>query len=364
MPFRHFLLFPAIFLLSGCLGLGSGGSDRYGSPTMPLAPQVTRTISLAGAGAGATTPASEVTSNASANDASIGPQLEALTSEIRSLSGRFEAMEPAINRLIRVEQDMTQLIAEMELLANDPVPFTAPADLFATTREVPATPLAGPLGTGPVLPQSDAQTGQPVPLANLSGLQPGLQEGRDNTPVLSLELLNKTRGSADVGGGLTLSQQQMAQGSLAENRTGDEPADGSPAQALPQTSPLRAPLEPALALEANQAPGGEPVIRMASVSPQSACDAYGIHVGSYLLNESIAYAEVAIRERHSDVMAGLRYSLNDVNLGDGRGTFHRLIAGPVASYDQAIALCSAVETRGDYCMVTFFDPPECRSSLN
>ncbi|MCH8863260.1 MAG: hypothetical protein IID51_12225, partial [Proteobacteria bacterium] len=97
LSLRHFSLFPAVFLLSGCLGLGGDDSlaSRYGTPQMPAASEVTGSLSLSGTGAGTTMTvdrqaADASTAGASADGVSIGPQLEALTSEIRSLRGRFE----------------------------------------------------------------------------------------------------------------------------------------------------------------------------------------------------------------------------------------------------------------------------------
>lgn len=354
VPFRHFFLFPILFILSGCLGLGNKASERYGYPTLPLMPETTGVISLSGSGAGVTMATSKPAPEASTGDASIAPQLEALTSEIRSMRNRFEAMEPAINRLVRMERDMTDLISEMELLANDPVPFTSPGNLFAPSKEALVGPAASPAG----------QATQPVDT-------PAFQPGGQTMPILSLGLAND---GADAGSdaGTEPAKQAVAAPPPAM-RTLPLPQGGEPRPVLTLPAPAQptpAQPVPAQPVPADQAYPSSTVGskagngRMAALPPQTTCDAFGIHVGSYLLEESIVVARVAIRERHAGVMSGLGYLLKEIDLRDGRGVFQRLIAGPIDDFEQASALCAAVESRGDYCKVTFFDPPGCAPLFN
>ncbi|MCH8861559.1 MAG: hypothetical protein IID51_03510, partial [Proteobacteria bacterium] len=252
--------------------------------------------------------------------------------EFRSLRGRFEGMEPAINRLVRVEQDMTALIAEMELLANDPVPFVAPADLFGLTTQSPApvAALAAPMAAaepGGAGAQNSAETNR--------GQEPaggrGVISDDQNIPTLSLNLPDVFLTPGSTPG--STPGQAGNQARVAVNETASRSAAAA-AQAQP-----------------GQQSG-------------QACDAFGLHVGSYLLQESVVVARQYIREQYASVMQGLRYAFEDVDLRDGRGTFHRLIAGPVLSYEQATALCAEMEAKGNYCKVTFFNPPECGAPYN
>ena len=346
---RHFSLFPVIFLLSGCLGLGGDDSfaSRYGTPQMPASTEVTGSLSLSGTGAGSTITVDRQAADASAagdsvNGPSIGPQLEALTSEIRSLRGRFEAMEPAINRLVRVEQDMTELIAEMELLANDPVPFVAPADLFGLTTQSPAP--AAPLVSarqGDTGAQNSADTNQ----GQMPASGRGVISDNQNIPTLSLRLPDAFRNAGQGG-----QEIPSAGPGLAPNQPGQPGQAGNQARLAVNETPGRPDTTTERGLPGQQ--------------PGQACDAFGLHVGSYLLQESIVFAREYIREQYASVMQGLRYSFEDVDLRDGRGTFHRLIAGPVLSYEQATALCADMEANGNYCKVTFYNPPECGSPYN
>ena len=359
LSLRHFFLFAVIFLLSGCLGLGGDDSlaSRYGTPQMPAATEVTGSLSLSGNGAGSTITVDRQAADASAagdsvNGPSIGPQLEALTSEIRSLRGRFEAMEPAINRLVRVEQDMTELIAEMELLANDPVPFVAPADLFGLTTQSPdpAAPLVS-ARQGDTEAQSSADTNQ----GQMPTSGRGVISDNQNIPTLSLRLPDAFR-TVGPGG-------QESPG--ASNSSGQTPAQVSAQPPNQPGQPGQAGNQARLAV--NETPGRSATTTGRGLPGQQsgqACDAFGLHVGSYLLQESVVFAREDIRERYASIMQGLRYAFEDVDLRDGRGTFHRLIAGPVVGYEQATALCADMEANGNYCKVTFYNPPECDSPYN
>ncbi len=361
---RHFSLFPAIFLLSGCLGLGGDDSlaSRYGTPQMPAVTEVTGSLSLSGTGAGSTITVDRQAADASAAGASadgpsIGPQLEALTSEIRSLRGRFEAMEPAINRLVRVEQDMTDLISEMELLANDPVPFVAPADLFGLTTQSPAPAAAAPLASAASAGQASAaaQNSAEARQAQEPAGGRGVVSDSQNIPTLSLRLPDAFRNAGQGG-------QESPNA-----RSGSAPNQPSQPSREPQTPNQSGQAGNQARLAVNETASRSAAAAGQAQSGQQSgqtCDAFGLHVGSYLLQESIVVAREKIRERYASVMQGLRYAFEDVDLRDGRGTFHRLIAGPVLSYEQATALCADMEASGNYCKVTFFNPPECASPFN
>lgn len=367
MPFRHFFLLLIIFMLSGCLGLGGRDRDGYAPPKMPVMTQTMGTISLSGSGAGSTISTSGQTANAPASgpagELSIGPQLEALTSEIRSLRGRFEAMEPAITRLVRVEQDMTVLIREMELLANEPVPFVSPENLFAPAIKVPVAPLAAQPLISQAVPPSARQ-------GDAGSSAPGISQVGQEMPTLSLGLSGSSRDAA-ADRSAAAAQMPSSEGAATEPLHLGRQAD--PAIALaPAFAPDMAPA-PALAPTAQPYPFSAPRAaaedeRMAALPqklpPDLSCDSFGVHVGSYLLDESIVAARVAVRRRHASTLENLYFTTADIDLRDGRGVFHRLIAGPIADYEQATALCDAIESRGDYCVVTFFDPPNCNSGFN
>lgn len=357
LSLRRFSLFPIIFLVSGCAGSGGDSfSARFGTPQMPAATEVAGSISLSGTGAGSTKAASGNVTEASASGApadggSIGPQLEALTSEIRSLRGRFEAMEPAINRLVRVEQDMTALISEMELLANDPVPFVAPPELFGFGNQSPLASSRQPAGEsaagqGEASSRNSAQNLAKTSMVERPASERSITLDSQNLPVLSLGL-SGAASSAGKGGqensdtGSEFGAAQPTQSSLALKPPNQPDPSDSPARlAIVESAPRSAP-----AWQSGQA--------------GQACDAFGIHVGSYLLQESIVFAREDIRERYASILQGLRYAIEDIDLRDGRGLFHRLIAGPVVSYKQATVLCADMEASGNYCKVTFFNPPEC-----
>ncbi len=348
LSLRRFSLFSIIFLVSGCASSGGDSfSARFGTPQMPAATEVAGSISLSGTGAGSTKAASGNVIEASASAApadvgSIGPQLEALTSEIRSLRGRFEAMEPAINRLVRVEQDMTALISEMELLANEPVPFVAPPELFGFGNQSPLASSRQPAGQGEASSQDSTKTS----MVERPSSERSVALDRQNLPVLSLGLSGAANsagkgGQENSGAGSEFGASQPTPSTLALQPPNQPDPSDSPARlAIIETAPRSAPTQ-----QPGQAGG--------------ACDAFGIHVGSYLLQESIVFAREDIRERYASILQGLHYATEDVDLRDGRGLFHRLIAGPVVSYERATVLCADMEASGNYCKVTFFNPPEC-----
>lgn len=374
VPFRHICLFPAIFLLSGCFGIGSSDQDIYGSPKLPVLPATSGIISLSGSGAGSTKPAD--TTNPATGDTSIAPQLEALTAEIRTMRTRFEAMEPAITRLVRVERDMTVLIAEMELLANEPVPFVSPKDLFTPAKEA----LAVPATNQPMMSQPSPASRQGA----IPGETPGTQQGGETMPTLSLGLPQTTRNTPTATG----SDPESAVGRVAAIPL-------SPATSAPPLRQEQQAIPPALRLSPDTGsdtsaspsvgigtgPGGSanPVNRLyppveppaeteytrqAALPTRLSCDAFGVHVGSYLLDKSITAARTTVRERHASVLNKLYFLTKEIDLRDGRGVFHRLIAGPVEGFERATSLCNEIKSNGDYCKVTFFDPPECPSVFN
>ena len=91
--------------------------------------------------------------------------------------------------------------------------------------------------------------------------------------------------------------------------------------------------------------------------PESAApskpEAFGVHLASYRQKESAEGGWKQLRSAHRDVLDGLEFSLQEVELAE-RGTFYRLKAGPLTSAEEARRICDTLTTRQVFCVVTIF----------
>lgn len=133
------------------------------------------------------------------------------------------------------------------------------------------------------------------------------------------------------------------------------PAPASPARpATPARTPPKVTETPAAPAQAvADVPAGastkaapSAVTATATATAQSA----GLHLASYKDRENAERGWKQLLSRNEDVLKGLTHTVEPVDLGD-RGTFYRLVAGPVSDRDQAQRMCGTLKTRGAYCQL-------------
>ena len=73
-----------------------------------------------------------------------------------------------------------------------------------------------------------------------------------------------------------------------------------------------------------------------------------IHLASYKNPENVERGWRRLTEANGDLLGNVRPIVRQVTLS-GKGTYQRLLAGPLASMRDAEALCAAFETREVYC---------------
>jgi cell division septation protein DedD len=130
-------------------------------------------------------------------------------------------------------------------------------------------------------------------------------------------------------------------------------AGADTAAAAPAPEPvLRPPPKPAAQVETAAAepepaaePVGEPVQLAAVPAP------FRIQVGAYRSEGAALNGWNLIAEAHGELLEGLKPTIVEIDLGPGRGVFHRLQAGPLADRLAASALCDALRAREQGCLV-------------
>ena len=78
--------------------------------------------------------------------------------------------------------------------------------------------------------------------------------------------------------------------------------------------------------------------------------AAGLHLASYKDKENAERGWRQLLSRNEDVLKGLSHTIEPIDLGE-RGTFFRLVAGPVTDRDMAEKMCGTLKTRGAYCQI-------------
>ncbi len=118
-------------------------------------------------------------------------------------------------------------------------------------------------------------------------------------------------------------------------------------QALP---PASAPQPaPAASMPASAAPASVP-----APAPAGAWTGAGVRLASYSSRQTAERGWERLRSSYPALLGQRAPRLETVTL-DGRGTFHRLYAGPYASADEARALCGRIPEMGSVCDVKVFN---------
>jgi len=75
----------------------------------------------------------------------------------------------------------------------------------------------------------------------------------------------------------------------------------------------------------------------------------GVHLASFRSRANANKGWAQLQKAHSSLLGGLKPSIKRVNLGSRKGTFYRLIAGPLANSAAADALCRRLKARRQFC---------------
>ena len=79
-----------------------------------------------------------------------------------------------------------------------------------------------------------------------------------------------------------------------------------------------------------------------------------VHLASYKSQKNADRGWTQLKRAHSEQLGNLSYSVKKVKLGS-KGTFYRLIAGPLGSEAEASSLCRDLKRRRQFCEATFVD---------
>ncbi|MBC8158726.1 MAG: tetratricopeptide repeat protein [Alphaproteobacteria bacterium] len=160
----------------------------------------------------------------------------------------------------------------------------------------------------------------PVAVANPAPPPQGLMEAAD--AVRRIEALQ--------GEGLISSDEYARERAAIESSMQPKPmAAAAPAMAAPQQGEEKA---------------------MAAKGPQPA-----VHLASYRSRKAADNGWAQLSRSQKNLLGGFRHEIKQINLGRGKGTFYRLIAGPVASEAAAEKLCRTLKQRRQYCEPSFMN---------
>ena len=365
----------AALLATGCAG--GGGAPGKSAPVLPTELDEVSVVELASGGS-AHSPLGESPSAApppadldSLSNANNSKKLDVLISEIAAMRKSYGSLEPAINRFVRVEEDITQIIQEMELLLEEPAPLDVPEDVFPTGRQPPerAPPVASPAPLAPPAPLTpqDAEPPPEPPPPKPEGVLSGVMASAPAGLTLKDETFGPPTPSGDAPlripgteapaptaqpsplappGGAPLELSDAARRELAP-----DPAPKPAASPPPRPTPSRS----AAPRSRASSGAGEYVEHR----PHGECAAYDLHLGSFLKPSSLDNVRAQMASLGADLVEGLEYTVTPIDLNDGRGVFQRFTAGRVDDFERANTLCIELLIRGQFCRIILKKRPSC-----
>jgi hypothetical protein len=237
-------------------------------------------------------------------------RLEELDSRITGLQKQFQAAEPAISRLIRIDGDIRALLAQME------------GAVAARSEEAPV---------------AKAVTSRPGALSGApSGTPPA---GRpDRSAETTLTMATPIRPSTPLGVPLTAPPSG--------------PPSGLPSVPLVDPGSLRLSLSPTPALPQPQAQPQQPAQQPATQQPPAPTAlTAAVHLASYRNVENARDGWRILQRRYPNQLGTLVPMVLEVDLGSGRGRMLRLQASALTP-GEARALCEQLKQAGQYCLPT------------
>ena len=236
-------------------------------------------------------------------------RLDELDSRITGLQKQFQAAEPAISRLTRIDGDIRALLSQMEgavAARSQDAPVAK-----AVTSNPPLGPRAGPDQTSLTMAPP---IGRPV-----------------SPPVAPLAAPSSATPSAPPSGPLA------DPGSLRLSLS-PQPGQNTPAMKAAEPAPRPAP------------PPTQPAPQRAPAAIPEALTA-AIHLASYRSIENAREGWRILQRRYPSELGTLVPMVLEVDLGGGRGRMLRLQASALTQAE-AQSLCERLKQAGQYCIPT------------
>lgn len=139
---------------------------------------------------------------------------------------------------------------------------------------------------------------------------------------------------------------------------------GKPIQLFPPQAPTpappptpvaqqqTAPADTAAAQSTQQVAVVTPTTPLASgISSPSSGGGWRLQLASLKSEEAVQKSWADLQRKHADVLGGLRSDVVRVDLGAEKGIYFRLMAGPIASRDEANAKCDQLKAQKVACLV-------------
>lgn len=108
---------------------------------------------------------------------------------------------------------------------------------------------------------------------------------------------------------------------------------------------IEAAIQPKAAVAAKKPPAAK------SSSPKSGA---GVHIASYRSKRAADRGWSQLRRAHRRQLGSLSHQVVQVNLGPGKGVFHRLVAGPLPNQARATQICRELKRVRQFCQPTSF----------
>jgi cell division septation protein DedD len=126
-----------------------------------------------------------------------------------------------------------------------------------------------------------------------------------------------------------------------------QPSATPPDAAASQSAPA-SPAPPAAQAQrqANLAPSASP----ATTPGASAGEEWRVQLGALRASSEAEHEWQRLQKRHGDLLGQLSVNIQRVDLGQGKGIFYRIQAGPLAGREAAAALCGKLKSAGVVCI--------------
>lgn len=230
-----------------------------------------------------------------------------------------------------------EALAKLQVPGPDGMALEAPP---ATARmpdvaQVEAQPTAEPTGPTALTPSAGATPPTVTPAA----------------PAPAMPATSTAQAPAPAPATTAAPQQQPQMAAAAPSPATPPPA---PSPAVPTRTPPKVAETPSAPAQAvADVPAGaaaKPAATAVTAAASATAKKAGLHLASYKDRENAERGWKQLLSRNEDVLKGMTHTVEPVDLGD-RGTFYRLVAGPVTDRDQAQRMCGTLKTRGAYCQL-------------
>jgi hypothetical protein len=247
-------------------------------------------------------------------------RLEELDSRITGLQKQFQAAEPAISRLTRIDGDIRALLAQME---------------GAVAARSEDAPVAKAVTSRPDAPPGTPPAGRP-----------------DRSAETTLTMATPIRPSASLGTPLGAPTSAPPSGSPSGPPSGPLADPGSlrlslsptPALPQPQAQPQRPAQQPTMQQPATQQPTAQQPAAPAALTA-------AVHLASYRSIENARDGWRILQRRYPNELGTLVPMILEVDLGSGRGRMLRLQASALTP-GEARTICDRLKQAGQYCIPT------------